>query len=398
VERLLLKVGIYNEPSGGGIGGSEITVAVLAEVLSRQHQVDIVHHKAYMTLDRLAAISGTDLSAARMRYVEVEPYSFGSGHAAWRRYKEARTWQAALSEPYDLFINFTHGFPPFCHARKGVLVVLFPFHDRPHSKPPEQNLRSRRPPLWDYLKTLYHEWEWRERLGTYQIKAAISEFTRLWTRRRWGIDCEVVYPPVDTRFDPGIKKDSILSVGRFTATGHSKKQLAMVTAFGELQNTAPCDWEYFCVGGVGDTAEDLEYFESVNRRALGCRAQVIANIERSRLKGLYEQSKVFWHAAGYGEDDTRPELAEHFGIATVEAMSAGCVPVVINKGGQPEIVQHGISGFVWNDLEELKKYTDIVMRDEPLRARMATAARTRASFFRREKFISRFLSLMEESS
>lgn len=393
-----MKVGIYNEPSGGGIGGSEITVAVLAEVLSRQHQVDIVHHKSYMTLGRLAAISGADLSAVQMRCVEVEPYLFGSGHAAWQRYKEARNWQAALSEPYDLFINFTHGFPPFCHARKGVLVVLFPFHDRPHSKLLEQNLRSNTQPLWNYLKTLYHKWEWRERLGTYQIKATISAFARMWTKRRWGIDCEIIYPPVDTRFDPGIKQNSILSVGRFTATGHSKKQLAMVTAFDELQNAAPCDWEYFCVGGVSDAPEDLEYFESVNRRSLHCRAQVIANIERSRLKGLYKQSKIFWHAAGYGEDDERPELAEHFGIATVEAMSAECVPIVINKGGQPEIVQHGISGFVWNDLEELKKYTEIVMRDEPLRAQMADAARTRASLFSRDQFISRFLSMIGEST
>ena len=44
-----MRVGIYNEPSGGGIGGSEISVAVLAEALSGQHKVEIIHHKAYMT-------------------------------------------------------------------------------------------------------------------------------------------------------------------------------------------------------------------------------------------------------------------------------------------------------------------------------------------------------------
>jgi glycosyltransferase involved in cell wall biosynthesis len=388
-----VKVGIYNEPSGGGIGGSEITVAVLAEALSRQHQVSIVHHKASMTLERLAEISDTDLSAVRMRHVEAEPYSFGSARAAWRRYKEARNWRAGLSEPYDLFINFTHGFPPFCHARTGALVVLFPFHDRPHAK---QGSTGDGRPLWNSLKAAYHEWEWQKRLGTYQLKMSISEFARAWTKRRWGIDSEIVYPPVDTSFHPGVKTNSILSVGRFAATGHSKKQLEMVTAFDELQNSAPRDWEYFCVGGLSDAPEDVKYFESVGRGARSRRAQVIANVERGRLKKLYEQAKVFWHAAGCGEDDERPELSEHFGIATVEAMSAGCVPIVINKGGQPEIVQHGVNGFVWGNLDELKMYTRMVMRDEPLRVQLADAARARAAFFSRDQFVSRFLKMIKD--
>ena len=41
-----MRVGIYNEPSGSGIGGSEVSVAVLAEALARQHQVEIIHHKS----------------------------------------------------------------------------------------------------------------------------------------------------------------------------------------------------------------------------------------------------------------------------------------------------------------------------------------------------------------
>jgi len=72
------------------------------------------------------------------------------------------------------------------------------------------------------------------------------------------------------------------------------------------------------------------------------------------------------------------------------------VPLVINKGGQPETVQHGISGFVWENLGELKMYTEMLMRDEALRARLAEAARARAAFFSREQFINRFLSLINE--
>ncbi len=75
-------------------------------------------------------------------------------------------------------------------------------------------------------------------------------------------------------------------------------------------------------------------------------------------------------------------------------MGAGCVPVVINKGGQPEIVEHGVSGFLWNTLEELNDYTRLLMRDEELRRQMSEAAKGRAAHFSREKFVQRFMKLL----
>ena len=389
-----MRVGIYNEPPGGGIGGSEVSVAVLAEALANRHEVEIIHHKPYMNSLRLAEMSETDLGVVWLRYVAAEPYPFGSARAPWRRYREARDWQAALSEPYDLFINFTHGFPPFCHAPRGTLAVLFPFHERPSLWAERESSTGSSLLMRSGIKRLYHNWEWQQRMATYQVKTTISRFSQAWTKRRWDIDCEIIYPPVDTRLQPGIKTDTILSVGRFTATGHSKKQLEMVTAFDELHASAPGGWQYACVGGLSDADSDLHYFQNVSRRAQSGGAQVIANVERRRLEQLYAEAKIFWHAAGYAEGDERPELCEHFGISTVEAMSAGCVPVVINKGGQPEIVSHGESGFVWDTLEELKGYTELLMRDEHRRAQMAKAARARAALFSREQFVNRFLHSM----
>ena len=389
-----MKIGIYNQPAEGGIGGSEVSAAVLAEALAvGHHNIDIVHHKPYLNRKRLAEISNTDLSEVSLREVAVEPYSFGSTHNPWRRYKEAVNWQRAVSEPYDMFINFTHGFPPFCHARRGALVVLFPFHEAPHSRLFDQNSPAKL--FSNTFKLAYHEWEWKKRLATYQSKSAISQFSRTWTTRRWGVDCEVIYPPVDTRLKTRTKENVILSVGRFTVTGHSKKQLEMINAFSELKKEL-VDWEYFTIGGVSDSLEDREYFRNVGGLAENCRAQVVRDLDTTLLRQLYGRAKLFWHAAGYGEDESRPELAEHFGIATVEAMSAGCVPVVIDKGGQREIVEHGVSGFLWTTLEELKEYTVLLMRKEKLRAQMEKAARNRAAIFSRERFVARFLRLLNQ--
>lgn len=389
-----MKVGIYNEPSGGGIGGAESTVAILAEALSAANQVEIVHHRSALCLEALRDVSGARLDGVGLRYVAPEPYSFGLSHLPWRRYRDARAWRASLSEPYDLFINVTHGIPPFCHARRGALIVLFPIGEQPGGGPGSSRALSLGSLVKRRTKLVYHDWEWQRRIGSYQIKTTISEFSRAWTRRRWGADCKVVYPPVDTHFASAPKANLILSAGRFTTEGHSKKQAEMIDAFRQMKDAGLEGWEYICAGSLGESARDNSYFKSVEQKAGLCGAEVFANLGRDCLKNYFELAKIFWHAAGYGESEERPEMFEHFGVVTVEAMAAGCVPVVINKGGQSEIVRHGVSGFLWNTFDELKEYTSLLARDERLRARMAEQARRRAQLFSREVFVSQFLALL----
>ena len=134
----------------------------------------------------------------------------------------------------------------------------------------------------------------------------------------------------------------------------------------------------------------------MRQAAAGHNAEFKPNLTRQQLKQTFETAGIFWHAAGYGEDeDLHPELTEHFGIVTVEAMAAGCVPVVIRKGGQSEIVQHGISGYLWDTVDELIEYTDRLIKDAALRERMSNAARLRAQCFSRDVFIERFLGLLQ---
>jgi glycosyltransferase involved in cell wall biosynthesis len=224
---------------------------------------------------------------------------------------------------------------------------------------------------------------------TYQTRVANSEFTRTWTRRRWGFDCEVVYPPGDATIRPQPKKHHILSVGRFFMAGHQKRQLEMVRTFEQMRNgVVSADWEYLCAGGLDELdAEARAYFDGVTQAARGAPVHVLANVPRDRLRTLYGEAEIFWHAAGLGQDEAiAPERCEHFGMVTVEAMAAACVPVVIRKGGQPEIVEHGVSGFLWNTLDELQAYTRLLMANDELRQRMSAAAVIRAQRFSQARF------------
>ena len=388
-----LKVSIYNEPRGSGIGGSEFVAALLAEAFGKDHQVDLYHRIPSLTVEKLAANSGTDLKNVQLHCIDLPDIeSQLSRRNPLSHYKQSQRFLAELSEGYDIFVAIMHGVPPFSHAKKSALICLFPTPTAPYVRPEggvEVELARKRP-----ARYLYQTWAWKRRMATYQLKTAISDFSRSWARKRWGIDCEIVYPPVDTAFRSVEKEKIILSVGRFAldSEGHTKKQKEMLGVYSSLNGERSLDWKYFCAGGLGATPEHKAYFERLSALAAPTGAQLVANVDRGELKSLYERASIFWHAAGYGEDqNTRPIFVEHFGISTVEAMAAGCVPVVINKGGQPEIVEHGVNGFVWETLDELRDYTTRLINDDALRSQMSEAARTRAQVFSRESFVKNFV-------
>ena len=101
----------------------------------------------------------------------------------------------------------------------------------------------------------------------------------------------------------------------------------------------------------------------------------------------YGQAKIYWHATGYGLDETtNPQAMEHLGISTVEAMAAGAVPIVIKKGGQPEIVSHALNGLLWTTKKELIKQTLEVIHHRDLRQKIKLQAQHRAQDFSVAKF------------
>lgn len=389
-----MKISIYNEPRGTGIGGSEFLAAMLCEALAKQHHVHLFHRIPTLRIEKLGANSGTQLENVQLHFIDSPDHPSQLSHRnPLKHYRGSRSILAELSEDYDIFIAIVHGVPPFSHAkRRSALIVLFPTAVAPYLQAAggvDARLAIRHPGRY-----LYQSWLWKKRMESYGFKTAISDFSRLWTQKRWGIDCTVVYPPVDTTFAFREKERIILSVGRFAldGDGHRKNQEQMLEVYSGINQSMLSNWKYFCVGGLDLTPAHTSYFQRLSVAASAMGAEVLANLTRNELTELYQCASIYWHAAGYDQDqNTQPTLMEHFGISTVEAMAAGCVPIVINKGGQSEIVQHGVSGFLWETLDELRKYTGQLMDDDNLRLKMAAAARKRAQTFSRNMFVSNFV-------
>lgn len=206
-------------------------------------------------------------------------------------------------------------------------------------------------------------------LKTYNKIITISEYSKKWIKKLWGSESAILFPPVDIdSFKVGKKEKIILSVGRFFPEHHNKKQLELAQTFKQILEQYSDEmrgYTLYLVGGVGGRADHLEYVEKIRAASKNYPIEIITNIGWGELVELFARSYIFWHASGMGEDEkVHPERFEHFGITTVEAMAAGCIPVVINKGGQKEIINNGYDGFFFKDWQELKDITIKIIRGE----------------------------------
>jgi glycosyltransferase involved in cell wall biosynthesis len=231
-------------------------------------------------------------------------------------------------------------------------------------------------------------------LESYDCILANSEFTRSWIQRLWQRESEVLFPPIRIgELAPEAQRTkTVVTVGRFfrPGTGHAKRQLEMVRMFGEFSRAGRLDgWTLHVVGGCEPSG--APYLEEVFDAAEGLQVEVHPNAPRALVDKLLDEASIFWSATGLSEsEDKAPWNQEHFGMTTVEAMAGGCVPIVIDRAGQREIVRHDVDGYRWSTPAELGELTERVAHDETLRARLAASAVQRATDFSEEAFEKRW--------
>ena len=261
---------------------------------------------------------------------------------------------------YDLFFFLSDGSVPFSFANKNLLHFQVPFK-------------------LENQKTIAN----KIKLSRFKYIICNSVFTKKFVDQTYGINSEVIYPPIDVEsFKAGKKENIILSVGRFFAPGHPKKQEIMIKVFREMNLKG---WQLILIGGV--TLDNNEEVENLRKMAGDANIKIITDSSFKTLKTYYSRAKIYWHAAGFGEDlEAYPEKAEHFGMSTVEAMAAGCVPVVFNGGGQPEIINSEECGFLWQTTDDLIEITEKLAKDESLLKKMSRSAIDRSENFNKKAF------------
>lgn len=225
-------------------------------------------------------------------------------------------------------------------------------------------------------------------LDSYQLFLSNSKFTQKWVRNYWGKESKVLYPPVDiTSFKPTHKENIILNVGRFFTEGHSKKQEILVSEFKKLVDAGKLSgWQLVLVGSVGGRWEDQEYYEGIVKSAKGYPIKIYTTLDFAALKTLFGKATLYWHATGYQTNE--PIEKEHFGITVVEAMAAGCVPLVFHGGGLVEIVGEN-NNLTWKTNSELAELTLNLIKDKKTMSQLGVKMRNKANSFSKANFISK---------
>jgi glycosyltransferase involved in cell wall biosynthesis len=163
--------------------------------------------------------------------------------------------------------------------------------------------------------------------------------------------------------------------------------------FGQLVRSGQLDgWRLVVLGGC--EPKQRAYLDRVKHEAAGLPIDIHANAARSLVESQMSTASIFWSATGLGEDtEKRPWTNEHFGMTTAEAMAGGCVPVVIDRAGQREIVRDGVDGFRWDSDPQWRIRTVQVATDEKLRARLSASAIERVQQFSDDAFALRWAEL-----
>jgi glycosyltransferase involved in cell wall biosynthesis len=393
-KKRLISVGVLDQ-TGLAVGGGQLVAGHFATMLSRFYSVEFIRDWRDFGLDRLGSAFSLDFSRVRPRILEnaaFEDFDIPGAYGFREQMKRSRR----VTQPYDLFVYCGCSGPPFCYAKRGLVYCHFPYY----SPSPDIALKTSpqwlaRHPLDRWLRGIAYRRLWETRMQRYEAILANSSFTARWIEHYWDRPAEVVYPPVELRVPELPKQNVIVSLGRFASSvTRSKQQEAQIAAFREFLSRVSEDWK-LCLIGSYHTANERAYLTSLQQAAQGLPATFLVNADRGAVCQTLAQSKIFWHTQGLSNDETEtPFRAEHFGIATVEAMRARCVPIVINSGGQREIIQEGRSGFLCKDPDELVRRTIDVARDECLFRVLSSHARQRSMDFTNDVFERRVMQII----
>lgn len=359
-----MKIGVF-DPYLDDLGGGEKYMMLLASCLAKEHDVTVFWDKE------------SDVDAVKDRFgLALNNITIGKNIFS----KHIRFFERMkLAKRFDAIIILSDGSIPFLFPAKVYLHIQQPLPKQTGSG--FKNKIKRR-----YISAIFYN----------------SGFTKKFNDRLFpGVKSTVIYPPVALGArDQGLgtrKENIIVHVGRFrvmNAAGEDfKKQGFMVDAFKELVDQGFNGWKFIIAASV--KKEDREKFQQLQKRADGYPIEFRINKTNKELFETYQSAKIYWHASGFGEDlEQHPELAEHFGISTVEAMGYGAVPVVIATGGQKEIVTNGKNGLLWSTREELYKKTKELAKDEKLWQELSRNAIIRAKDFSEEKFCENVCELI----
>lgn len=275
-----------------------------------------------------------------------------------------------LTKKYDFILYFSDGSIPFLAGKKNWLLFQAPFVG--------VNGRG----LINQLK-----------FNNIHKVICYSNFVKRYIDKEYNVKSQVLFPPIAEAFFQSKakqKENIILSVGRFDQIMNAKKQDVLIKVFIDLVKEGLKGWRLVLLGGL---LEQHAFIIKLKNIAKGYPIDIFTNVSFKTLLDYYQKSKIYWHAAGYGENlEIYPQRAEHFGIAVVEAMASGAIPLIFKGGGLTEIIRD--DQLLWQTLPELEQKTKWVINNKQWVSSKLKTLLDQAREYNYQEFINKLKGLL----
>lgn len=217
---------------------------------------------------------------------------------------------------------------------------------------------------------------YRNRIRRVATLLSVSDYTRGFVRKTWGRGSVTLYPPCPVEAYSELssverRENLVVTIGRIAPA----KRFDL---FVQLARMVP-RVRFVAIGSLAD--ERSAYYDGLQKNAPDNVSFVLSPLRKAR--SLLGKAIAYVHCAEN----------EHFGITIIEAMAAGCVPVVHDSGGPREIVTSEI-GFRWLDLDTAARQITRLTEDDRLRRKLSTSSARKANEYRPEVFESKIAKIL----
>jgi glycosyltransferase involved in cell wall biosynthesis len=163
---------------------------------------------------------------------------------------------------------------------------------------------------------------------------------------------DVVYNPIDVDNWPvGYEKhDYLLWLGRFAPEKGPQRAIRVANSTGRR----------LVLAGPVQPGQERFFANEIQPHVDGEKISYVGEVGGARKQRLFMDAFAFLMPIRW---------AEPFGMVMVEAMAAGTPVLAFPEGAAPELVEHGVSGYLVADEDEMAAKVDDAGRLEPLQVR-----------------------------
>jgi glycosyltransferase involved in cell wall biosynthesis len=191
---------------------------------------------------------------------------------------------------------------------------------------------------------------------------------------------EILHPPVDVEFFSKVaenkRENMVVTVSRFTPEKNLEK---IIDVASELRG-----FSFKLIGNKAKYSEPaIDRIEKRIRELKNDNVELLFNVPRDKLREILGSAKYYLH----------PPFAEHFGISVVEAMSAGCIPIVFRDGGAwYDVVSKIDNTLGYYNIREVPNIIREIEKDEKLYEELRRKSLEVAGMFTYDMFKKRLLN------